>query len=349
MADEIIDAKDEIVEKTFDEKADAVLDDLEKEAPAGSSDADKPEGDDTETKETATAEVEKTEKVKEVEADTSLSVEDKIAKIKEILGDDEKAIDAYIKQKGYHNDPAWQKQRELIDRLKQEKAQGALSVEDKKLLEDVKKVTSSREYIETSMKSQGYTQDAIDKALREKGIDVAAKSADDLSLIASKLNIPVDKLSQAQKDDITDIAKIVDVIFKDRLDKILPNQLKPIQEHISSINQESSASKIINTMKEIVVKEKILDFEKDIEPEINKFLDANPDATQADVLSHFKELNHSLSVERLRTGKKKEERDIKKTGLRQISSGGGGEAAIPEKTGDFDKDADALLDSLNVT
>ena len=43
------------------------------------------------------------------EAKSESSPEDKLAKIKEILGDDEKAIDAYIKSKGYHTDPAWQK------------------------------------------------------------------------------------------------------------------------------------------------------------------------------------------------------------------------------------------------
>jgi len=348
MAEEQIEAKEEIVED-FDAKAEQVLDDLEKDTLSDSSAEDKPEGVDTKTDKTATAEVEKTEKVKEVEADTSLSVEDKIAKIKEILGDDEKAIDAYIKQKGYHNDPAWQKQREIIDRLKQEKATGGLSAEDKALLADVKKVTSSREYIETSMKAQGFTQDAIDKRLRESGIDVAAKPADDVELVAKSLNIDTSKLSQTQKDDISDIVKIADIIFKDRIDKILPNQLKPIQDHIGHINQETSANKIVNIMKEAVVKENILDFEKDVEPEINKFLDANPDATQADVLAHFKEINHSLTVERLKTAKKKEERDIKKTGLRQNSTSGGGGGIIPAKTGDFEKDADAILDSLNAT
>jgi hypothetical protein len=348
MAEEHIDANKEAVED-FDSAADKILDDLEKGTPADSSTADKPEGEETKTSETETAEVSKTEKVKEVEADTSLSVEEKIAKIKEILGDDEKAIDAYIKEKGYHKDPAWQKQREIIDRLKKEQAKGALSDEDKALLADVKKVTSSREYIETSLKSQGFTQDAIDKRLQEAGFDIKAKPQDDLELIAKELNIDTSKLSPAQKDDISDIAKIVDILFKDRINKILPNQLKPIQEHLGQINQEASASKVINTMREIIKKDGVLDFEKDIEPEINKFLDANPDSTQADVLAHFKEINHSLTIERLRLGKKKDERDIKKTNLRQISGGGGGEVTVPAKTGDFDKDADALLDSLNVS
>jgi len=339
----------ETPEKTFDEAADAILDGIEKETQADTSTEKKPEGEETETKETSTAEVDKTEKVKAVEADTSLSVEDKIAKIKEILGDDEKALDAYIKEKGYHKDPAWQKQREIIDRLKKEKTEGVLSVEDKALLADVKKVTSSREYIETSLKSQGFTQDAIDKRLREAGFDIVAKPQDDLELISRTLNIDPSKLTQTQKDDITDIVKIADIIFKDRMNKVLPSQLKPIQEHIGQINQEASAGKIVNAMREIVKKEGILDFDKDIDPEINKFLDANPEATQADVLSHFKELNHTLSVERLKLGKKKDERDIKKTNLRQISTGGGGGEALPAKTGDFDKDADALLDSLNVS
>jgi len=346
MADQE-EAKEEVVDD-FNTAADKVLDDLEKETPAESSTENKPEGEETKTDETSTAEVEKTEKVKEVEEDTSLSVEDKIAKVKEILGDDEKAIDAYIKQKGYHNDPAWQKQREIIDRLKAEKATGGLSEEDRTLLADVKKVTSSREYIETSMKSQGFTQDAIDKRLQESGFDVAAKPESDLGLIAKELNIDPSKLTQVQKDDITDIVKIADIIFKDRMNKVLPNQLKPIQEHIGHINQEASASKVVNSMREIVKKDGVLDFEKDIEPAINKFIDANPEATQADVLGHFKELNHTLTVERLRIGKKKDERDVKKGNLRQISSGGGADVALPEKTGDFDKDADALLDTLNV-
>lgn len=347
MPGEIKEAKEEVVED-FDSAADKILDDLEKGTPSDTSTEEKPEGEETETTETKTAEVSKTEKVKEVEADTSLSVEEKIAKVKEILGDDEKAIDAYIKQKGYHKDPAWQKQREIIDRLKAEQAKGILSPEDKKLLEDVKKVTSSREYIETSMKSQGFTQDAIDKRLRESGFDIVTKPQDDLELISQKLNIDSSKLTQAQRDDITDIVKIADIVFKDRIDKILPNQLKPIQEHIGAMNQEASAGKIVNVMKEIIKKEGILDFEKDIEPEINKFLDANPDAVQADVLAHFKEINHSLTIERLRLGKKKDERDVKRTNLRQIPGGGGGEVALPAKTGDFDKDADAILDALNV-
>ncbi|MBU0909473.1 MAG: hypothetical protein KJ717_07875, partial [Proteobacteria bacterium] len=104
--------------------------------------------------------------------------------------DDEKALDAYIKEKGYHNDPAWQKQRELIDRLKKEKEEGALSDEDKQRLEDLKTVTSSREYIQASMEKQGYTQEAINNALKEKGFDIPdSKVSSDFDLVVNTLKI----------------------------------------------------------------------------------------------------------------------------------------------------------------
>ena len=100
-------------------------------------------------------------------------------------------------------------------------------------------------------------------------------------------------------------------------------------------------------MRNVIKTEGILDFEKDIEPEINKFLDENSDAAQSDVLAHFKELNHNLSIERLRTGKRKEVRDEKKGNLRQNVTTSGGSKNLPQKTGDFDKDADAFFDSQN--
>ena len=104
---------------------------------------------------------------------------------------------------------------------------------------------------------------------------------------------------------------------------------------------------MVNTMKETIKREGILDFEKDIEPVINKFMDDNHDATQQDVVDHFYKINHTLSVERLKKGKKQGERDEKKTDLRQnipVSTGGKG---LPAKTGDFDKDADAFLNQVN--
>lgn len=334
---------------SFDEKADALLEEMEKETPGASSGAEQTKGDGTQPPESAGAGPEKTDQIKDVEADRTLSVEEKLSKIKEIIGDDEKALDAYIKQKGYHNDPAWQKQREMIDRLKQEGAKSALSPEDKALLEDVKKVTSSREYIETAMKAQGYTQDAIDKALRDRGFDVATKPDDLNALVFSKLGVKPETLDDNTKAIVDDVIKIANIIIEDRLGKVLPNQLKPIQEHLSQVNREIMGDKLIKEMKETVSKEGILDFDKDVTPELNKYLDEHPEITQEELRSAFIKINHALSIERLRTGKKREEEQGKKDGLRQTQNTRGAKVNIPARTGNFDKDADSLLDSLGMT
>ena len=328
---------------------DSIADDfLSKDADSSSAEQDQ----EAKTDESAGAEPEKTEQIKEVEADESLSVEDKIGKIKELLGDDEKAIDAYIKEKGYHNDPAWIKQRELIDRLKKEgEAKSALSEEDKQALDEFKTFRSSAEYIQTSMKAQGYTQEAIDKKLTESGFESQSKPQDDVQLVIGKLGIDLDKFTPQEKasvmQNIEDIVKVADILVNDRLGKVLPKELSGIKEHIGSMEKSDNASKMLSNMQSTVKDEGILDFTKDIEPELNKFLDDNSDATQQDLFEHFKKINHKLTVERLKTGKKQEERDGKKTNLRQNVAGSPGGNQVP-KTGDFEKDADAFLDSVNL-
>ena len=58
--------------------------------------------------------------------------------------------------------------------------------------------------------------------------------------------------------------------------------------------------------------EGILDFEKDVEPKLREFLEANPNAKQEDVYDYFEEINHQLVIERLKTGKRQDERNEKK-------------------------------------
>jgi len=339
MEDENKEAKD------FDSIADEFLNqDADSSAAEGDSE--------DQSTDAAGTEPDKTEQVKEIESDDSLSVEDKIGKVKEILGDDEKAIDAYIKEKGYHNDPAWQKREELIKKLREEgEAKSSMSDEDKQALDEFKSFRSSAEYIQTSMKAQGFTQEAIDSKLVEAGFDSQTKPKDDVQLVVSKLGIDLDKFTPQEKvsvmQNIEDIVKVADILVNDRLSKVLPEKLAPMEDHISSITKTDNASKLMSTMKETVKTESILDFEKDIEPELNKYLDDNPDAVQEDIFEHFKRINHKLTVERLKTGKRQEDRDGKKTNLRQnvvASSGGKG---TPQKTGSFEKDADAFLDSIN--
>ena len=283
-----------------------------------------------------------------------MSVEEKIAKVKEILGEDEKALDAYVKEKGYHTNPAWQKQREIIDRLKMEKDEllkkGSLSEEVQRKLEEFNRVTSSPEYIQASMKAQGYTQDAINAKLREIGVEVPNSPDTDLDLLGRELQFDPKTLGENEKALVQDVVKIVDVMFKNRMSKMLPEQLRPIEEHITTVRRSQNADKLISTMKGELEADGVLDFGKDVEPILNDFLDKNPEATQEDLYAHFKEIKYGLTVQALKSGKKQVARDVKKGNLRQNLGGGNqGRGFLPEKTGDFDKDADTLLDQLGVS
>ena len=347
MSEEQTDAKDD-----FELQAEKVFAEVEKETPSDSSTETKPE-ETTETTETSGTEPAKTEQVKEVESDESLSVDEKMDKIKEILGDDQEAIDAYVKEKGYHTDPAWVKQREIIDKLKKgSEAQSTLADEDRTALAEFKEFRSSPEYIQQSMKAQGYTQEAIDKELQESGFEVEAKAEDDVQLVINKLGIKVDDMTPEAKASVTanieDVVKIADILLQDRLGKTFKKELAPVKEHISSIQQSEGATKLMNMIKDTVKTEAILDYGKDVEPALNKFLDDNSDATQQDVLEHFKSINHTLTVERLKTGKRKEERDDKRGENRQNISGVKSPSGLPEKSGDFDQDADAFLDAAGI-
>lgn len=338
-------------DKDFDSVADKVLDEMGTKTPADSSSADKQKDEQTDTADTSGAEPVKTEQVKAVESDSSLSVEQKIAKIKDILGDDENALNAYIQTKGYHNDPAWIKQREIIEKLKKENAaKPAFSDEDRKAFDEFTAFRSSPEYTQMIMKQQGYTQDAIDKKLQESGHEVKPNPQDDVNLVLEKLGIDLNKLSPESKENVLanveDIIKIADILIQDRFGKVLPKELAPIQEDLKIVNQEKAGIKLVDTMKNIVKTDDILDFDKDVQPVLNKFLDENPDANQQDVFEYFKSINHNLTIERLKTGKKKDERDEKKGFIRQNLSISRS-SQTPKKTGHFNNDADSFLDSVN--
>lgn len=339
-------AKETLTEdEKFDQVADKVIEaheeKAEKETQSVSSTEKKPDAE-AKTEEPSTAEVDKTDKVKEVEEDVSLSVEEKIAKVAEILGNDLKAIDAYVKEKGYHNDPAWKAQRAIINRLEEEAKSPKIDEETKGKLELLDKVLSNPDFIKVQMKTEGFTDDAINNKLRELGHEVA-ETRDDVQLVTQKLGLDPKNMTPETKDLISDVAKIADIILQDRIQ----GHMKPLEEGVTAITQTAEAGKMLKEIQEVVKTEEILDFKKDIEPEIQKFLDKNPDADQPAIRAYFDKLNHGLTIERLKTGKKKGERDEKKGELRSNKPAANVPLGKIQKTGDFDKDFEAGWDTLH--
>ena len=334
MAEEKVDAKIEPKEEeSIDTKMDKILDEHE------ASSTSKKGAEETKGKEPGVDQEKKATLDKETE--TPSSPEEKLAKISEILGDDKEAIDAYIKSKGYHTDPAWQK---LLAKSKT----GAIDEATQKSLDEFKKVTSSREYIETKMKSEGYKQEAIDAELKKRGFEVESKSEDDVTLVLNTLGLDPKGVDDNTRATISDVAKVVDIILKDRLGKTLPDTLKPLQDGLMEISRKDNASKIAQRMKGIITTEGVLDFDKDISPKIAEWLGKNPEALQEDVFDYFLELNHSLSIERLKTGKKRADNQETKNNLRSEKKPSYTLEKPVKKTGDFDTDADAVLDALGV-
>lgn len=332
----VVDANNIVVDKDsdFNTKADAILDAYEGKS-------SNPEaGQDNEVEENQEAGA---DQPKNANPDTEAELSEEEAtlkKINEALGDDPKAIEAYIKKMGYHKDPAWQK---LLAKSKQSQA---IDSDTQKQLEEFKLITSSPDYVTMSMKRQGYTQEAIDQKLKELGHDIPDKQQDDFALVASKLGIDPASMDANTKATVTDIAKIARVVAEEMLGKTLPKTLQPIEETVQGVRQANEASKLTSSMRETVKNEGVLDFEKDIEPELHKFLDNNPEATQKDIADHFSVLNHRLTVERLKTGKAQVARADKKSVSRPLSVTAGNKPVQIKKTGNFNKDADAFLDAV---
>ena len=196
------------------------------------------------------------------------------------------------------------------------------------------------------MKSEGYKQEAIDAELKRRGFDVESKTQDDVELVIKNLGLDPKGIDDNTKATISDIAKVFDVLYKDRIGKTLPDSLKPLQEGLTNITRKDNAQKLTSRMKSLVSEEGVLDFDKDISPAISEWLGQNPKATQEDVFSQFLLVNHQLSLERLKTGKKRADNQEVKKGLRSNMRPLVATGEKPKKTGEFHEDADSFLDSI---
>ena len=258
------------------------------------------------------------------EGDKTSALEEKLAKIKEIFGDDEEAINEYIKKAGFHKNPAWQARQALIEKLKHEnetlkQGKGVLDPETTKLIEEFKQIHSNPDFVRQKMEAQGFRQEVIDTKMKEMGFDVKPKELDPVEIVAKHFNVDFNKIDEQQKTLYMDIINIADVLTKERMKNAFPEQIKPLEEKISSMYQETSANKLMERMQKVIDSEGILDMEKDINPLLDKFAEDNPKATQGEIYQKFIELNHSLALERLKLGKRKEEREDTKGKLRNQS------------------------------
>jgi hypothetical protein len=222
----------------------------------------------------------------------------------------------------------------------------------KEEVETFRSITSSPAYIRESMRSQGYKDEVIDGKLKELGHNVPTREVDDVALVTRELGYDPQNLTNEQRQDINYVSKVARVMVKHMMGQELPGQLKPFKEGMEEIQRERGSSQVSSMIQKTIKDEGILDYEKDIAPEMNRWLDENEGKkgiTQEDFLNHFHKVNHRLSIERLRTGKRREDRGKAKDNQRpnkdtlRITPG-----KMPALTGDNDKDMDNALDALGI-
>lgn len=266
---------------------------------------------------------------------------------------EETKVDEEEVPKGFADHPKWQKLLQERNEAREQAGTSTIPQDVQTKLAEFERITSSPAYVRASMEAQGYKPEVIDTKLRDLGHDIPVPTQDDVKLVLDKLGIKMDNLDEQGKQyintNVADMAKVADILIQDRLAKALSMQIEPIQEQLAQMTQSQSGNKVLGEMQAAVKTEGILDFKTDIEPVLAKYLDSNPEATQLDVFNHFKEVNHSLSIERLKTHGRREERDAKKQNLRGNKPGATiTPGKLPDLTGDVNNDLDNALDALGI-
>jgi len=296
------DAKQETIEQGVQSSSDivdAAFDKMDEESTSSDSSAEEKTEDETTETEDSSAEDEKTEKSEEKEAEVP---------------------------KEFHKHPAWQRILKERDEARQ-KAEGTQNKysDFESKLEEFNKVTSSPAYVKFQMEQQGYKQEAIDNKLRELGHNVETPQTDDVSLVLRELNIKKEDLNEEGRNYIntyvSDAAKVADIIVRDRLSKILPTELQDIKSTLGKMNNETKATQYTNQMRSLIESEGVLDFSKDVEPALMKYMDENPKASQEEVYEQFKDISRQLTISVLSAKGKKEARNKSKESLRQNNEG----------------------------
>ena len=266
----------------------------------------------------------KTEESKEGELSQE-QIEAKLAQVKELLGDDKEVIDAYIKEKGFHNSPAWQK---LMERAKaSESKEPQLSPETTEQLAELKRVTSSPEFITTKMRLDGFKEEAIQDKLKELGHEVKAPESSVEDLVVKKFNLDPAKLDQpisfegmTSREYINDVGSVVQAIVENYLTKNLPKELDPLKQRFQEIDIQDQSRTVMSDIQGIVKEDAILDFAKDIKPELNKYLDevekGEKEFKPSDLTEKFRDVYRTKLVTLHKTKGKKEVRDEKRKDLR---------------------------------
>jgi len=252
--------------------------------------------------------------------------------------------------KEFHKHPKWQK---LLQRAKDAEAKLEERGENQGDLSQVQQILNSPAYIRASMETQGYTQEAINNALRDKGYKVNTPEQNDLDYVLSKLNVDMNNLDDESKQYInTNVADAI-TVFKLLNEKYgntqLDQKLAPIEERLTEVTAEREGKKTLSSIEKMVKEEGVLDYKQDVEPIVNDWLDKNADnGTLEDLQNFVSTETRKLTIERLRGQGRADERAEKKKGLKKGEPSNAVISGEAPKFDGSDKSLEKLLDHYGV-
>lgn len=260
--------------------------------------------------------------------------------------------------KEFHKHPKWQKlltERNEARLAAEELKKQTIPSELKDEVERFRKVTSSEAFIKAEMQDAGFKPEAIDAELSKRGFKVDKPIKNDLedflkSVGADKANVPADYLNVLQ-----DVDRFVDFKAQRMLEARLSDKLGPLEQRLGKFESKETTSDLLNKMENIVKEEGMLDFEKEVLPQLNEFVSKNKDAKADRFVEHFVELNHKLALAKAKTLSKHEERDEKRKLLPKGNPGINSRLPNTEVKSfngserDFPKHLDEILDAHGLT
>lgn len=258
---------------------------------------------------------------------------------------------------GFRNHPSWMAREAKLKeaREKAEELERSNSVYSK-LLDDP---LVYKKFLE----AQGFDKETVENAMREKGFEVEPQQAppqapaaqDIASDICKELGWDISRLNAEQKAYINDQISLIQKVAEKYIGKTLDSRLKPMESYLQSVEQQKRISTDYDKAKAEAKQEfPDLDWEKDIEPAMARYLDEldkkDPKGTiRIDAITLYERATRTLLKEKRVSEERQEARDT----LRQNSRPLQPRAPFQKNQGDLKgktvkETADKFLDSVGM-
>lgn len=253
--------------------------------------------------------------------------------------------------KGFANHPAWQKREQKLKETEAKlKELEQNNSKYSKLLDDP---LIYKKYLE----SQGLSKEDVSHYMRERGFteSLGDQQKSDLAEdICKELGWDINKLDASQKAYLSDQVKFTQAIIQKSLGQTLESRLKPMERYLEEVQVSRKNEVEYEKVKEEAKKEfPDLDWEKDIEPALSRYLDKldkeDPDKKiKLDMTTLYERGTRELLKEKKVSEARREERNVLKKNARPLLPRNPSQSNPNLKGKSAFETADKFLDELGV-